>query len=1283
MKSPLHYLILCLCLIGLSVDAQILTEGFNDDSQFNKSHQFFTDGSSDYFGIFDPTGAAHDFDGFPTPPGGVPIYSGNTDFYLVGEDLDGGPDPATQTLTWTGLNISGFTALVLSVDLAADLGGFDPTDEITFEANIDAAGFNVITQFNGSVVNGVATDGVNNLSLFFQTITNSIVGTGATLDLRLTVTATSGNEEFAIDNVIITGTPGVGCPHTITSIAPNTGTVGTEVTIRGTAFTGSSTVTFNGIAATSVNFINGTTLIATLPAGGTSGLVVVTETACNVTAASSFIVLGQSGSCGVPFPDLIISEIYDAASGSLGYIEIYNGTGAAIQLADYRIDRYTQLVGGVLAVYTFPTMIIANGQVVVGRVSNDANAGGITPNFTFGTTSGGFNADDRLELVLISSGAIIDDWHDDAVTGTTGYSYLRSTTIIGPNPTYTTSEWAKSGTESTADVGLYSVTPGGIPSITVEPVDANSCAINLSVTAIAGGAGLLTYRWFFNENDGIATSWTAVTGATLPGTIVVGETSSFLSITGNLSSVNGYQFYCEVIEGGSCSIISETIQFELDAERFFRSVMTGDWTNVATWEMANTTAGPWTITCVYPEFGNSDYIHIQSGDVVSVDQDIVVDEVVIETGGTISINNNRLLAFNNGTGIDLEIQGTLIDNGNGGGNGINFSANSGTWTLATNGEVIKTGSSSVAQYRNNYDGGIATIPATATWRFRHDGNSTTIAVLTLNMFYPNLHLESTSGNHSFTGTSEIFQGISGFMTVKGSMYVGNSGTGSVDVFTKNTNASPLQVLGNLVIGGNGSIGTSTLENNEGGTAGTGIEVHGNLMIYSNGLLDLDDGTAATDGTIRLHGNWTDQNTGSGFAEGESTVEFIGTATQSINKVSGNEHFYNVIVNKASGNLQNNATNMVIKNDMTFTNGIVLTSATAYLLFEAAATATTASNASHTDGPIIKETNSGSITAFTYPTGDNSIYGAIGIETRFHNGESYIAEYFNVGYGIYNVNTAELDHVSSSEYWMLDELTGGSGENLKVTLHWGPHSNVISPTSIRVGHFYTEAPSAVDQWEREGASPLITATATSGTVTSDYVTSFSPFTLVDIITQLSLPLELLRFEATKVDRRAELFWEIANEKATDRYCLERSKDAISFETLACYDATSDHALMTYFHLDETPFSGDNYYRIHQIDYLKMHNYSPTRVLSFEDHNGLVSVYPSPANNQVTIEMPDLLKGHYNISIIDVLGRTLVASEIAEGESVHNLDTKDLTAGTYLLQVKAPNGSLYTEKVIIRH
>jgi hypothetical protein len=62
-------------------------------------------------------------------------------------------------------------------------------------------------------------------------------------------------------------------PPNITGISPTSGTVGTPVTITGTGFGTSGTVSFNGTPAQQIDSWSPTTVIARVPAGATSGLI--------------------------------------------------------------------------------------------------------------------------------------------------------------------------------------------------------------------------------------------------------------------------------------------------------------------------------------------------------------------------------------------------------------------------------------------------------------------------------------------------------------------------------------------------------------------------------------------------------------------------------------------------------------------------------------------------------------------------------------------------------------------------------------------------------------------------------------------------------------------------------------------------------------------------------------------------------------------------------------------------------------------------------------------------
>ena len=640
-------ILLSICTIfQFFVHAQVLVESFNDDTQFTKSEAFFTDNNDDYFGILDSASTNTDFDGAPLV-GGIPNYTGNTNSYLVGEDLDSNGGSAIRTLTWTNLDISNYTNLTLSVNLAADTGGFDANDQILFEVNIDGTGYTSVILFSGSGTNSTATNGSIDLSTNFVTVTENINTTGSTLDLRLTVRADSNNEEFAIDEIVIDGNL-MSCGHSITSFVPSNGPIGTEVTVNGTNFTTLSVVNFNGNAA-NTEFINSTILKAIVPSGTTTGLITVTDSSC-ITNGTVFSIVSNSTDCNVVFSDIIISEVYDAGSGSLGYVELYNGTGADINLSDYQINRYANLTGPVNTTFIFPNITINNNDVLIGKISASGDTSGVVSDFSF-INSTGINANDRLELVLSSNGMVIDDWHEDNVPGTTGYSYLRNTTVTNPNVAYDINEWTMSSTENTADLGAFNRTITNDPSITLQPVSLNTCAdeLNLNVTALAGNGGILSYQWFFN--DGISASWLPANASNFPLATVNGETTNSFTLSNGINNYSGYQFYCQVTESGLCAIASNAAQLKISIARWDGS----NWT----WNNANPLN-------TLPTLNDNVIL-----DATIANTNISACNLTINNGNTLTINNGNYVevindvTVNANARITTETRGSFIQRGNG------------------------------------------------------------------------------------------------------------------------------------------------------------------------------------------------------------------------------------------------------------------------------------------------------------------------------------------------------------------------------------------------------------------------------------------------------------------------------------------------------------------------------------------------------------------------------------------------------------------------------------------
>ncbi|KAA1260808.1 hypothetical protein LF1_33500 [Rubripirellula obstinata] len=224
MKNMIFGCIAALMMMNSAKAEVVFSESFDDATGFTTSTPFFADNFGDFFGLAEVT------DGFGAnvaTPGGVKEYTGFTGGFLTGMDLDGEGATLPVTVDWTGIDISGRPALSFAGDFAEFFdtpGDIDADDSLFVEAQIDGGGYSTILEFtpglfDNNTFNGFFTNGNLSLGSEAQRFTAPITGTGNLLDLRLTVSVNSGDEDFAVDSFSVTAIPEPGSFAALSAIA--------------------------------------------------------------------------------------------------------------------------------------------------------------------------------------------------------------------------------------------------------------------------------------------------------------------------------------------------------------------------------------------------------------------------------------------------------------------------------------------------------------------------------------------------------------------------------------------------------------------------------------------------------------------------------------------------------------------------------------------------------------------------------------------------------------------------------------------------------------------------------------------------------------------------------------------------------------------------------------------------------------------------------------------------------------------------------------------------------
>ncbi len=431
----------------------------------------------------------------------VPLSSGFHKLYVRSKSSDG---------KWTHTHLRSF--YIANVGIAQNLVKFEyffDTDP-GFDNGTSAA----ITPAAPSVTNQDIFANVSGLSVGSHTINVRAKDTGGEW-----TQVSTGN--FSVTASLV---------PTITSFTPNSGPVGTTVTITGTNLTGATAVTFGGTAATSFTVLSSSSITA-IVGTGTSGKISVTTPAGSATSSTDFT---------LTTPDLIVisqqptSAAVCDGSTALFTITATGTTNITYQWQKFNGTAFTDIVngGGYSGATSAALSINTTGNVGAGdyrcKMSGDNSQDKFSNTVTLtinaiptAPTATDASSCVAAALTLTASGGSNGQyrWYT-AATGGTSISGQVNSTYITPVINATTTYYVSinNGTcESTrTEVKATILTLPNAPAITT----GSSCGPG-TITLQAAGAANGQYRWYT-----VATGGTALAGETGGGFITPALTTT-------------------------------------------------------------------------------------------------------------------------------------------------------------------------------------------------------------------------------------------------------------------------------------------------------------------------------------------------------------------------------------------------------------------------------------------------------------------------------------------------------------------------------------------------------------------------------------------------------------------------------------------------------------------------------------------------------------------------------------------------------------------------------------
>ncbi len=163
----------------------------------------------------------------------------------------------------------------------------------------------------------------------------------------------------------------------------------------------------------------------------------------------------------------------------------------------------------------------------------------------------------------------------------------------------------------------------------------------------------------------------------------------------------------------------------------------------------------------------------------------------------------------------------------------------------------------------------------------------------------------------------------------------------------------------------------------------------------------------------------------------------------------------------------------------------------------------------------------------------------------------------------------------------------------------------------------------------------------------------------------LPIELLDFSASRSNESVMLNWSTASETNNRLFSIERSEDAIEFETIGTIGgAGNSYKKLNYSFEDDKPLIGTSYYRLKQTDINGTYRYSHTIAYNSNKEN-IFQIFPNPSQNGPITVIHDFDKRPGNlIRILDYSGKVIYEYEPLSAKS--ELDLSQFHKGVYILQ-----------------
>jgi hypothetical protein len=168
----------------------------------------------------------------------------------------------------------------------------------------------------------------------------------------------------------------------------------------------------------------------------------------------------------------------------------------------------------------------------------------------------------------------------------------------------------------------------------------------------------------------------------------------------------------------------------------------------------------------------------------------------------------------------------------------------------------------------------------------------------------------------------------------------------------------------------------------------------------------------------------------------------------------------------------------------------------------------------------------------------------------------------------------------------------------------------------------------------------------------------------------LPVEFIELKAEHINNFVKVSWATESELNNEYFVVERSKDAINFETVSTVQGAANTSTRNSYSVnDNNPYEGITYYRIKQYDFDGYFKYSNIVAVNIKPIDETVVIYPNPVSANGVLEISTVETAEQILSIFDVTGKLVYSKKyiLVAGKNQLILETNGLSRGVYFVKI----------------